>query len=119
MSTEARTGRLLNAKRKQRRYRRASARSDVAVPARAGCPSVRAAALAAEDHSAEFIAQAVSRCRILLVTETLSQGKKLLLLSLLCVDSVLDQLQQHAILAQLSALGHATHLLRHPGRQTD
>jgi hypothetical protein len=84
-----------------------------------GCPSVRAAALAAEDHSAEFIAQAVSRFRILLVAETLGQGKKLLLLSLLCVDSVLDQLQQHAILAQLSALGHAAHLLRHPGRQTD
>src|ERR1041384_585403 len=56
---------------------------------RASCPSVRAAALAAEDHSAEFIAQAVSRFRILLVAETLSEGEKLLLLSLVCVASVL------------------------------
>jgi hypothetical protein len=74
--------------------------------------------LAAEDHSAEFIAQAVGRFRILLVAETLSQGKKLLLFSLLCVDPVLDQFQQYAILAQLSTLRHATYLVRQPGRQT-
>jgi len=75
--------------------------------------------LAAEDHAAELIAQAASRFGILLVAETLSQGKKLLLFPLLCVNAVLDQLQQHTILAQLSALGHATHLLRHLGRQAD
>ena len=46
--------------------------------------------LAAEDHSAEFITQAVGRFRILRVAETLSEGKELLLLSLFCVDPVLD-----------------------------
>lgn len=44
----------------------------------------------AEDHSAEFIAQAVGRFRILLLAETLRQGKKTLLLSHLCADSILD-----------------------------
>ncbi|MGD0363723.1 MAG: hypothetical protein ABSC93_22810 [Bryobacteraceae bacterium] len=68
---------------------------------------------------AKFIAQAVGRFRVLLVAETLSQGEKLLLFPLLCVDAVLDQFQQHAILAQLSALGHATHLLRELEGQTD
>lgn len=75
-------------------------------------------ALAAEEHPAEFITQAVGRFRIPLVAETLRQGKKLLLLSLLCVNSALDQFHQHAVLAQLSTRGHATHLLRQSGGQT-
>ena len=40
------------------------------------CPKVRAAALAAEHRSAEFIAPAVSRQGILLVPKTLGEGKK-------------------------------------------
>ena len=74
------------------------------MPLRADCPSARAAALAAEDHSAEFIAQSAGCFRILLVAETLSQGEKLLLFSLLCVYSVLDQLKQHAILLSFRLL---------------
>lgn len=35
----------------------ASARSDVAAPSQAGCPSAQVAALAAEGHSAQFLAQ--------------------------------------------------------------
>jgi len=62
-------------------------------------PALDFAASAAEDHSAKFIAQTAGGFRIPLVAETLSQGKELLLFSLLCVDSVLDQFQQHAILA--------------------
>jgi hypothetical protein len=75
--------------------------SPLAICLRGGCPS------GIKNHSAEFIAQAVGRFRILLVAETFGQGKKLLLLSLLCVNAVLDQFQQHLILAQLSILGHA------------
>jgi len=75
----------------------------------------RSAASAAEDYSAKPIATAVGGVRILFVAEALSPSKKLLLLLRGCVDSVLDQFQQHAILAQLSARGQALACFARPG----
>lgn len=56
---------------------------------------------------------------ILLVAETFGQGEELLLFLLLGTDAAFDQFEQHAVLAQLAALGHAADLLGQPGRQAD
>jgi hypothetical protein len=90
---------------------------NAAVLVRANSPIARFSALA-EDHSAQFISQAVCCFRILLVAETLGQSKKLPSFLRLRSDPVLDEFQQHAILAKLATPRHANYLLCKPRRQT-
>jgi len=75
--------------------------------------------IAAEDHSAQFIAQTACRFRILLVTETLCQRKELVLFPLVRLDPVLDQLDNTRFLLSFRLLAMLpTCLANPPGRLT-
>src|SRR5579863_2409522 len=84
---------------------------------RVGGTRSRSAALLTEDEATHLVAQLLYFFRIGRCPETLCQRKEGLLFFLLCLESLFDQLDQHAVVAETSFLGDAFDLLGQPRGQ--
>src|SRR5258708_13857506 len=86
---------------------------------REGHPSLRSWALAAKNHATQLIEEAFCLFRIGSVAKFLGQLEKFLLLTLLCLNAVLDEFNQHAVGAQPAILGEVADLSRDLNGEAD